>query len=103
MGDTLLIANSGGTNVSYVDLNRGTTGREVYRYPLPNLIPCTITTETSQSGFAFQQRVATVSLINLDKLPQDKASFGSTVHLRESTGGDVVYQLVMPEDADLSR
>src|SRR3954468_2146736 len=39
-----------------------------------------------------QQRVATVSLINLDKLPQDKASFGSTVHLRESTGGDVVYQ-----------
>lgn len=50
-----------------------------------------------------QQRVATVSLINLDKLPQDKASFGSTVHLRESTGGDVVYQLVMPEDADAEK
>ena len=35
-----------------------------------------------------QQRVATVSLINLDKLPQGKAAFGSTVHLRESTGAE---------------
>jgi hypothetical protein len=55
-GDTLLVANSGGTNVSYVDLRRGSTGREVYRYPLPNLHVCTITTETSSSGFKFQQR-----------------------------------------------
>ena len=50
-----------------------------------------------------QQRVATVSLINLDKLPQGKAAFGSTVHLRESTGGNVVFQLVMPEDADAEK
>lgn len=56
MGDTLLVANSGGTNISYVDLRRGSTGREVYRYPLPNLIPCTITTQQSSAGFAFQQR-----------------------------------------------
>lgn len=50
-----------------------------------------------------QQRVATISLINLDKLPHDRAAFGSTVHLRESDGSDVVYQLVMPEDADVQK
>ena len=50
-----------------------------------------------------QQRFATVSLINLDQLPQGKAAFGSTVYLRESTGGEVVYQLVMPEDADAAK
>ncbi|GAB1344617.1 YncE family protein [Gemmatimonas sp.] len=43
MGDTLLVANSGGTNVSYVNLNAGTTGREVYRYPLPNIMVYSIT------------------------------------------------------------
>ncbi|MEP6834871.1 MAG: hypothetical protein ABJB74_15895 [Gemmatimonas sp.] len=50
MGDTLLVANSGGTNVSYVDLNRGTTGREVYRYPLPNIIAYTVTTVRSATS-----------------------------------------------------
>jgi transcription elongation factor GreA len=50
-----------------------------------------------------QKRVATISLINLDKLPHDRAAFGSTVHLRESGGHDVVYQLVMPEDADVEK
>jgi hypothetical protein len=55
-GDTLLVANSGGTNISYVDLRRGSTGREVYRYPLPNIHVCTVTTETSSAGYKFQQR-----------------------------------------------
>jgi len=50
-----------------------------------------------------QHRVATISLINLDKLPHDRAAFGSTVHLRASDGSDVVYQLVMPEDADVEK
>jgi hypothetical protein len=50
MGDTLLVANSGGTNISYVDLNRGTTGREVYRYPLPNIIAYTVTTVKSSTS-----------------------------------------------------
>jgi transcription elongation factor GreA len=50
-----------------------------------------------------QKRVATVSLINLDKLPHDRAAFGSTVHVREQGGGEVVYQLVMPEDADAEK
>ena len=47
-----------------------------------------------------KKRVAEISLMNLDRLPQGKAAFGSTVHLRESGGDIVVYQLVMPEDAD---
>jgi transcription elongation factor GreA len=50
-----------------------------------------------------QKRVATLQLINLDRLPRDKAAFGSTVHLREEGGGEVVYQLVMPEDADAEK
>jgi hypothetical protein len=55
-GDTLLVANSGGTNISYVDLRRGSTGREVYRYPLPNIGVCTITTVVSGAGEKFPQR-----------------------------------------------
>src|SRR5678816_167901 len=49
MGDTLLVANSGGTNVSYVDLDAGTSGSglEVFRYNLPNIIVYTITSQTS--------------------------------------------------------
>jgi hypothetical protein len=49
MGDTLLVANSGGTTISYVDLLRGTTGREVYRYPLPNIIAYSVTSVKSQT------------------------------------------------------
>ncbi len=49
-GDTLLVANSGGTNISYVNLNSGSTGREVYRYPLPNIIVYSITTTRAQAS-----------------------------------------------------
>ncbi|MES2523610.1 MAG: hypothetical protein V4617_12975 [Gemmatimonadota bacterium] len=57
MGDTLLIANSGGTNISYVDLKTGTTGREVFRYQLPNIVVSSITTVKSQTTDApLQQR-----------------------------------------------
>jgi hypothetical protein len=45
--DTLIVANSGGTNISYVDLTRGPTGREVYRYPLPNIITYSVTSVQS--------------------------------------------------------
>ncbi len=48
MGDTLLVANSGGTNISYVNLNAGATGREVYRYPLPNIMLYSITSTRAQ-------------------------------------------------------
>lgn len=56
MGDTLLIANSGGTDVSYVNLNGGGSGREVYRYPLPNIVVFTVTSKRSSSGFQVQER-----------------------------------------------
>ena len=50
-----------------------------------------------------KRRVAELSLINLDKIPRDRVGLGSTVHLRETTGETLVYQLVMPEDADGER
>ncbi len=49
MGDTLLVANSGGTNISYVNLLTGTTGREVFRYALPNIVAYSITTVKSNT------------------------------------------------------
>jgi hypothetical protein len=48
-GDTLIVANSGGTNISYVNLNSGPTGREVYRYPLPNIIAYSVTSVRSET------------------------------------------------------
>jgi transcription elongation factor GreA len=50
-----------------------------------------------------KRRVAAVQLINLDRIPRDRAGLGSTVHLREEGVGEVVYQLVMPEDADAEK
>jgi len=47
-----------------------------------------------------QQRVSQISLMNLDKLPTDRAAFGSAVELKEADGGTRTYELVMPEDAD---
>jgi transcription elongation factor GreA len=44
-----------------------------------------------------------VALMNLDRVPHDKAGFGSTVTLKEAGAGEVVYQLVMPEDADAEK
>lgn len=45
-------------------------------------------------------RVAEIALMNLDRLPRDRAALGSTVRLRDADGGTVTYELVMPEDAD---
>ena len=68
MGDTILVANSGGTDISYVDL---TTMHEVsaiqeqafasvptpYRYALPNIIAYSVTTVAAAStGLPIQQR-----------------------------------------------
>jgi transcription elongation factor GreA len=47
-----------------------------------------------------QKRVSEISLMNLDKIPKDKVGFGSTVHLKDVQGQTIIYQLVMPEDAD---
>jgi transcription elongation factor GreA len=49
------------------------------------------------------RRVAAVQMINLDRIPHGRAGLGSTVHLREEGTGEVVYQLVMPEDADVEK
>jgi transcription elongation factor GreA len=50
-----------------------------------------------------KKRVAEISLINLDRIPRDKAGFGSTVHLRARNGDTIIYQLVMPEDVDAEK
>ena len=48
-----------------------------------------------------QKRVSEIQLMNLDRIPHDKVGFGSTVTLKEENGQTVVYQLVMPEDANV--
>jgi transcription elongation factor GreA len=50
-----------------------------------------------------QKRVSEVALINVDRIPADKAGFGSTLHVVESNGEKLVFQLVMPEDADAAK
>jgi transcription elongation factor GreA len=50
-----------------------------------------------------KKRVSEIALINVDRIPNDKAGFGSTVHVVESNGEKLVFQLVMPEDADGAR
>ena len=50
-----------------------------------------------------QTRRSEIALMNLDRLPHDRAALGSTVlvrDLRAADGATVTYELVMPEDAD---
>ena len=49
-----------------------------------------------------KKRVGEISMINLDRIPRDRAGFGSTVHLIEN-GETVIYQLVMPEEANAEK
>jgi len=48
-----------------------------------------------------KKRVSDIHLMQLDKIPRDKVGFGSTVHLKDGSGAITIYQLVMPEDADV--
>ena len=50
-----------------------------------------------------RKRVAEIALINVDRIPTDRAGFGSRVHVVESTGVTLIFQLVMPEDADATK
>ena len=50
-----------------------------------------------------KKRIAEISIMNLDKIPRDRAAFGSTVQLREDNGDSITYQLVMPEEADAGK
>ena len=49
------------------------------------------------------KRVSEIALINIERIPADRAGFGSILHVVESTGAKIIYQLVMPEDADASK
>jgi transcription elongation factor GreA len=50
-----------------------------------------------------QKRVSEIHLMNVDRIPTDRAGFGSTLHVTEHTGDKLVFQLVMPEDADATK
>ena len=53
---------------------------------------------------ALRQRLAELSMINLDNLPRDRAAYGSTLELYDvEKSEEVTYRLVMPEEADLSK
>ena len=49
-----------------------------------------------------KRRQSEIALMNLEKIPHGKAGFGSKVTLREKDQ-KVVYELVMPEDADAEK
>jgi transcription elongation factor GreA len=50
------------------------------------------------------QRLAALSLVNLDKIPHDKVGLGSTVTLRHTGNGEeIVYELVTTEESDPAR
>jgi transcription elongation factor GreA len=46
-----------------------------------------------------RHRVSEIQLMNLDRIPKNKAGFGSRLTIRENSR-EFVYELVMPEDAD---
>jgi transcription elongation factor GreA len=50
-----------------------------------------------------QKRVSEIALLNVDRIPRDRAGFGSTLHVVDGNGEKHVFQLVMPEDADASK
>src|SRR6266699_1142457 len=50
-----------------------------------------------------QRRGPEIALINIDRIPHDRAGFGSTLHVVEKTGDRLVFQLVMPEDANAEK
>jgi transcription elongation factor GreA len=48
-----------------------------------------------------QQRIAALSMMNIDRIPRDKVGLGSTVTLKDtSSGATLVYDIVTPEEAD---
>ncbi len=51
-----------------------------------------------------QKRLASLSLVNLDKIPTDRAAYGSRVVLYDfEADREVEYRLVTPEESDLSK
>jgi len=51
-----------------------------------------------------QQRLAALSLVNMDKIPTDRAAYGSKVTLYEyETEKEIEYRLVSPEESDIAK
>ena len=51
-----------------------------------------------------QQQMAKLSSIDLSRLPHDRASYGSTVVLRDiDRGTEITYRLVTPEEANFEQ
>ncbi len=51
-----------------------------------------------------QQRLAALSLVNLDKIPTDKVAYGSKVMLYDyESEKELEYRLVSPEESDMSQ
>jgi transcription elongation factor GreA len=50
-----------------------------------------------------QKRVAEIALIQVDRIPKDRAGFGSTLEVIDGHGEKMTFQLVMPEDADAEK
>ena len=51
-----------------------------------------------------KKRMAELSLVNLANIPRDKAGFGSTVVVYDSTKGEEIeYRLVTSEESDVSK
>src|SRR5512136_468253 len=50
-----------------------------------------------------QKRMAALSLVNLDKIPTDRAAYGSRIVLYDyETEKEIEYTLVSPEETDVS-
>ena len=50
-----------------------------------------------------QKRLASLSLVNLDKIPADRAAYGSKVVLYDyESEKEIEYRLVSPEESDVS-
>jgi len=51
-----------------------------------------------------QQQLAKLSSIDVSKLPRDRASYGSTLSLRDlNRDEEITYRLVTPEEADYEK
>jgi len=51
-----------------------------------------------------QVQLRTLSMVNLDQIPHDKAALGSTLKVYDSQADrDFTYELVMPEESDFSK
>src|SRR5437868_10328702 len=53
---------------------------------------------------SLRKRLADLSMIDVTRLPRDRAAYGSTVVLYDcDSGEEVTYKLVMAEDADVAK